>query len=93
MTDEPPCLQNERTELAWERTALSVAALAGIVLFREIDAVWAPFAAVTGLLSLVIFGAGRLRSRRSEPATVAIPLVGWSIGALALVLLILFQLD
>ncbi|BBY97208.1 DUF202 domain-containing protein [Mycolicibacterium fallax] len=86
MTD--PGLQHERTELAWERTAISLAALAGVMMFHDVAAVRLTLAMAAVLLALLALGLSQVRRRRGTPATVAVPVIGWSVAALAALSLI-----
>jgi uncharacterized membrane protein YidH (DUF202 family) len=92
-----PGLQPERTRLAWARTALGVLANGALLSVREIGAAGPTVALVpvtlAVLIALVTVVVGRHRAailRRSPlPArvapTVSVPVVGWSVVALALV--------
>jgi uncharacterized membrane protein YidH (DUF202 family) len=90
-------LQAERTRLAWSRTALGVLANGALLAVREVGAerpstalIAAGLAAVVTLATIVV---GRQRSlvlRRSPlptrlAPTRAVPLIGWSVVALAIV--------
>jgi uncharacterized membrane protein YidH (DUF202 family) len=87
--DTDPGLARERTELAWDRTAISFAALGGAILRSR------PYAGIPVLvLSVLIWelgrlargpGAGHSRARHLLLITVAITAV--SIAALAITLL------
>lgn len=87
--DTDPGLARERTELAWDRTAISFAALGGAILKSR------PYAGIPILvLSALIWELGRLaRSRgagRSRPRhllLIAMAITGVSIAALAITLL------
>ena len=94
---DAPGLQPERTRLAWSRTALGMLANAALLSVREIGAAGPTVALVpvtmAMLIALVTVAVGRHRAtvlRRSPlPARVApvvsVPVVGWSVVALALV--------
>ncbi|GAA1223957.1 DUF202 domain-containing protein [Pseudonocardia alaniniphila] len=94
---DAPGLQPERTRLAWGRTALGMLANAALLSVREIGAAGLTVAVVPAtfavLIALVTVVLGRRRAallRRSPfPARVApvlaVPVVGWSVVALAVV--------
>lgn len=70
-----PGRQLERTELAWERSTLSLVAAAVLLLLRHVEPTWGRIAlAVADLaLALVVIGLGRrrghlLRARHPHPA-------------------------
>jgi uncharacterized membrane protein YidH (DUF202 family) len=88
-------LQAERTELAWSRTSLGVLANAALLAVREIGAA-GPGAAVAPIALAVVIAAAtmvvarqRANTLRGSPlparlaATRAVPLIGWSVVALA----------
>ena len=87
--DTDPGLARERTELAWDRTAISFAALGGAILKTR------PYAGIPILvLSALIWELGRLargegagRSRPWHLLLIAVAITGVSIAALAITLL------
>jgi uncharacterized membrane protein YidH (DUF202 family) len=87
--DTDPGLAQERTELAWDRTAISFAALGGAILRSR------PYAGIPILvLSVLIWELGRLarsggtgRSRPWHLLLIAVAVTGVSIAALAITLL------
>ncbi len=88
-------LQAERTGLAWSRTSLGAAGNAALLAIREISHTQVTLALVPAVLALVIaiatgvYGRHRTRVLRHSPlpeqlaATRAIPLLGWTVVALA----------
>jgi hypothetical protein len=89
MTDrsELPGLQSERTALAWDRTAVSAAAVAGVLLFHEVAAARIALSISAGVLALAILVLSWRRRGLRTPPTVAAPIVGWGTAILAVVLL------
>lgn len=87
--DTDPGLARERTELAWDRTAISFAALGGAILKSR------PYAGIPILiLSALIWELGRLarapgteRSRPWHLLLITVAITGVSIAALAITLL------
>jgi uncharacterized membrane protein YidH (DUF202 family) len=91
----PPGLQAERTELAWSRTSLGVLAngvLLSVRVFGDAGpgAAAAPIAlAVVVAVATVVVGRARGIALRRSPLPVplaptrAVPLIGWSVVALA----------
>ena len=91
----PGGLQAERTRLAWCRTSLSVLANAALLAVREIvaagpDAAAAPIAvALVIAVATIVVGRVRAKALRRSPLpahlapTRAVPLIGWSVAALA----------
>lgn len=84
----PPTLPSERTALAWERTAVSAATIAGVVMFHRVDTVRVAPSVAALVLALVIWALSRRRRGRRTPPTVAAPIVGWGTALLAVVLLV-----
>jgi uncharacterized membrane protein YidH (DUF202 family) len=90
-------LQAERTRLAWSRTALGVLANAALLAVREVGAarpsaamIPAALAAVVALATILVGWQRSLALRRSPlptrlAPTRAVPLIGWSVVALAIV--------
>jgi uncharacterized membrane protein YidH (DUF202 family) len=85
--DTDPGLARERTELAWDRTAISFAALGGAILKSR------PYAGIPILvLSALIWELGRLARSRGAGRSrhlllIAMAITGVSIAALAIALL------
>lgn len=80
-------LARERTELAWNRTAISFAALGGVVV-RDSPAAGLPILAMSALIFLVartVRAAGHPRRRSLLLVTVAV--TGVSLAALAMAVL------
>ena len=90
-----PGLQAERTGLAWSRTSLGVAANAALLAVRELGSGTHPLGIVPAALAVVIaiatavYGRRRTAALRRVPLPaplaprVAVPLLGWSVAALA----------
>jgi len=99
MTSEsPPGLQAERTELAWERTAIGALATAALLALRVPAAsrpvvLLAPAAALLLALALTAIGRGRRRRltscERPTAAPVAVLVAGLSTVALGALITIL----
>lgn len=85
---ELPGLQHERTRLSWERTAVSLLAVAGVVLFHRVSAERYALAAAVCALAMIALQIGRRRDGVRTPATVGAPLIGWGTAVLAAVLLV-----
>lgn len=88
-----PGLFAERTQLAWERTAIGFLAVGAIVLLPHrgpLTADRAVVAVASVLVSLIVFRIGRRRSKRVDqvPFT-AVRLVGLATAVLAVVLAVL----
>jgi uncharacterized membrane protein YidH (DUF202 family) len=87
--DADPGLARDRTELAWTRTAISFAALGGVILKNR------PYAGIPVLLlSALIWGLGRLtsapgagRARARHLLLIAVAVTGVSIAALVITFL------
>ncbi|MGD0373065.1 MAG: DUF202 domain-containing protein [Streptosporangiaceae bacterium] len=87
--DADPGLARGRTELAWNRTAISFAALGGVILKNR------PYAGIPVLLfSVLIWRLGRLtsapaagRARARHLLLIAVAVTGVSIAALLITLL------
>jgi uncharacterized membrane protein len=86
LEDADPVLANERTELAWTRSAISFFAL-GIAILKIRPVVGIPLLAFSAVVWLI----GRMSPARDQPATAArrILLVTVSVCVLALVSLVL----
>jgi uncharacterized membrane protein YidH (DUF202 family) len=84
--DADPGLARERTELAWTRTAISLAAL-GLAILRSHPAIAAPVL----LFSAVAWWIGRLPRSAATPEAVArrVRLTAAAITAMALVALVI----
>jgi hypothetical protein len=95
MLREPgkPGLQAERTELAWERTAIGFLAIAAVVLFRH-DGPLAEgrtgLALVSIVLALLALLIAQLRARqpRVSGAATVVRFVGWSTASLAALIVV-----
>jgi uncharacterized membrane protein YidH (DUF202 family) len=89
----PPGLHAERTQLAWERTAIGFLAVGAVALLRH-EGPLAEGRMVIVLASLLIavaaFGVGRMRARRmgNSPQT-AVRLIGAATICLAIILVVM----
>jgi uncharacterized membrane protein YidH (DUF202 family) len=87
-----PGLARARTSLAWTRTALSFAAIGGIILKRELAAGFVVLALscvvwLVGRLAVVPGRTGQVRARPGPLLVISIAVTGVAIAALMLALL------
>jgi uncharacterized membrane protein YidH (DUF202 family) len=87
-----PGLARARTSLAWTRTALSFAAIGGIILKRDLAAGFVVLALsclvwLVGRLALVPARTGQVRARPGPQLVISIAVTGVAIVALMLALL------
>ena len=91
-----PGLQAERTELAWERSAIGFLAIGAIVLFRHSGPLAEGRTALAVLslgLALVVFRVGQTRGRQVtgsqvvRPANTAVLVIGTATAGLAIAII------